>query len=159
MGLLKVRSVNLAELATGFSGGAKDYKRLQRFFRTFELDQAALAPLLVRLLGGGEGPWRLAMDWPHGQFGQTYLNFLVLGLVHRGIALPLFRTVLDKPGTSGTPEYIALMRRVLQELWGLSDCGVAGGSGVRRRGVVLLATTTEDSLPPTPQAQYPRARH
>ena len=116
MALLKVRSVNLAELATGFSGEAKvesHYKRLQRFFRTFEVDQAALAPLLVRFLGVGEGPWRLAMDRTHGRFGQTDLNFLVLGLVHRGIALPLFWTVLAKSGNSDTPERIALMERFL----------------------------------------------
>ena len=35
-----MRSVNLAELATGFGGAAKvgsHYKRLQRFFRSFEI--------------------------------------------------------------------------------------------------------------------------
>ena len=77
MALLKVCSVNLAELATGFSGEAKvesHYKRLQRFFRSFEVDQAVLAHLLVRLLGVVRGPWRLAMDRTHWRFGQTDIN-------------------------------------------------------------------------------------
>ncbi len=53
LALFKVRSVSLAELATGFGGPAKvesHYKRLQRFFRSFEIDQDALARLLVRVL-------------------------------------------------------------------------------------------------------------
>ena len=61
LALLKVRSVNLAELATGFGGEAKvesHYKRLQRFFRAFEVDQDSFARLLVRLVPVGDGPWR-----------------------------------------------------------------------------------------------------
>ena len=65
LALLKVRSVSLAELATGFGGKAKvesHYKRLQRFFRGFEIDQDGLARLLTRLVPVGEGPWRLTLD-------------------------------------------------------------------------------------------------
>jgi hypothetical protein len=50
LALLKVRSVNLAELTTGFGGKAKidsHYKRLQRFFRSFEFDYDDLARLLA----------------------------------------------------------------------------------------------------------------
>jgi hypothetical protein len=116
LALLKVRSVSLAELATGFGGRAKvasHYKRLQRFFRAFELDQAVLARLLVRLVAVGDGPWRLTLDRTHWRFGKTDINFLVLGVAHRGIALPLFWTVLDKAGNSDTTERIALLERFL----------------------------------------------
>jgi hypothetical protein len=116
LALLKVRSVSLAELATGFSGPAKvesHYKRLQRFFRGFAFDQASLARLLARLVGVGDGPWRLTLDRTHWRFGKTDLNFLVLGIAHRGIALPVFWSVLDKPGHSDTAERIALMERFL----------------------------------------------
>lgn len=116
LALLKVRSVSLAELATGFGGKAKvesHYKRLQRFFRGFEINQDAIARLLVRLVPVGDGPWRLAMDRTNWQFGQADVNFLVLGVAWRGVALPLFWTVLDKPGNSDTAERIALMERFL----------------------------------------------
>lgn len=116
LALLKVRSVSLAELATGFGGKAKvesHYKRLQRFFRGFEIDQDTLARLLVRLVPVGDGPWRLAMDRTNWQFGKADVNFLVLGVAWRGVALPLFWTVLDKPGNSDTAERIALMERFL----------------------------------------------
>jgi hypothetical protein len=116
LALLKVRSVNLAELATGFSGSAKvdsHYKRLQRFFRAFEIDYDDWARLLVRLLPVGEGPWRLTLDRTNWQFGKAGLNLLVLGMAYRGMALPIFWSVLNKAGNSNTAERIALLERFL----------------------------------------------
>ena len=117
LALLKVRSVSLAELATGFGGPAKvesRYRRLQRFFRSFEIGQDSLARLLARLVPVGEGPWRLAMDRTHWRFGKTDINFLVLGIAYRGIAVPIFWSVLDKAGNSDAAERVALMERSLQ---------------------------------------------
>ena len=57
LALLKVRSVSLAERATGFGGKAQvdsHYKRLQRFFRSFEIgydDLARLPPAFVLTAG------------------------------------------------------------------------------------------------------------
>jgi hypothetical protein len=70
LALVKVRSVNLAELATAFGGRAKTdshYKRLQRFFRSFDLDFDGLARLQVRLMPVGEGPWFLTLDRRQGR--------------------------------------------------------------------------------------------
>lgn len=56
--LIKVRSVNLVELATGSGKQAKVVskdKRLQRCFRTFEFDYDGLAQRLVRLVPIVEG--------------------------------------------------------------------------------------------------------
>ncbi|WP_176225173.1 hypothetical protein [Methylomagnum ishizawai] len=127
LALLKVRSVNLAELATGFGGPAKvesHYKRLQRFFRAFELDQDVLARLLVRLVPVGDGPWRLTLDRTNWKFGLAEINFLVLGIAHRGMAVPVFWSVLGKAGNSDTVERIALMERFLK---------VFGAAAPRRR--------------------------
>jgi hypothetical protein len=117
LALLKVRSVNLAELATGFGGPAQvesHYKRLQRFFRAFEIDPDSFARLRVRLIPLGDGPWRLTLDRTNWQFGQAEINFLVLGIAHRGMAVPVFWSVLDKAGNSDTAERIALMERFLK---------------------------------------------
>ena len=116
LALFKVRSVNLAELATGFGGAAQvgsHYKRLQRFFRAFEIDPDSWARLLVRLVPVGDGPWRLTLDRTHWRFGAVDINFLVLGIAYRGIALPVFWSVLGKAGNSNTDERIALMERFL----------------------------------------------
>ena len=51
--LLRVKTVNLAEMATVFRTNAKifsNYKRLQRFFRDFDLDYAVFARLIVALM-------------------------------------------------------------------------------------------------------------
>lgn len=116
LALLRVRSVSLAELATGFGGQAKvasHYQRLQRFFRSFEVGGDDLARLLVRLVPVGDGPWRLTMDRTNWQFGKTDINCLVLGIAHRGIALPVCWSVLDKAGNADTAERLALMERCL----------------------------------------------
>ncbi len=104
--LLKVRSASLAELATGFGGKAKvesRYKRLQRFFRSFEIDQDALARLLVRVGPVGDGPWRLTMDRTNWQFGKTDINFPALGIACHGIALPVSRASWARRATPAPP--------------------------------------------------------
>jgi hypothetical protein len=116
LAILKVRSVNLAELATGFGGSAKtdsNYKRLQRFFRLFEFNQDDIARLVVRLIPLGDGPWRLTMDRTEWKFGKTNINFLMLGIAYNGIAIPIFWTVLNKTGNSNTAERIALIERFI----------------------------------------------
>jgi hypothetical protein len=117
LALFKVKSVNLAELAQGFTGPAQvasHYKRLQRFFRAFALDYEVLARLLVRLWPIGDGPWYLTLDRTNWKFGKKDLNFLILAIAHDGMALPILWTVLDKPGNSDTEERIALMQRFLK---------------------------------------------
>jgi len=66
--LLRVKTVNFSELATAFSGKAQtdSYdKRLPRFFRHYELDDAELAQAVVGLMAIPE-PWTLSLartDW------------------------------------------------------------------------------------------------
>lgn len=62
--LLRVKTVNLAEIATGFRTYAQtesSYKRLQRFFRNFDLDYAAIAQVVVALMDIPQ-PWILSTD-------------------------------------------------------------------------------------------------
>jgi hypothetical protein len=109
--LIQVRSVNLAEVAGVFAGGAlreSHYKRIQRFLRSFELPYAAVAAFVLRLLGV-PAPRALTLDRTDWYLGRTPLNILVLGVVHQGTAFPLLWVVLPKKGCSSTTERIALM--------------------------------------------------
>jgi|SRR5947209_6901911 len=109
--LIQVRSVNLAEVASVFAGGAlkgSHYKRIQRFLRSFELPYAGVAAFVLRLLGVPR-PWALTLDRTDWYLGQTPLNILVLGVVHQGTAFPLLWVVLPKKGCSSTAERIALL--------------------------------------------------
>jgi Transposase DDE domain len=109
--LIQVRSVNLAEVASVFAGGAlkeSHYKRIQRFLRSFEVPYAAVAAFVLKLLGVPR-PWALTLDRTDWYLGQTPLNILVLGVCHQGTAFPLLWVVLEKKGCSSTAERIALL--------------------------------------------------
>lgn len=111
--LIQVKNVNLTEIANSFAGHAKPeshYKRVQRFFRFFEISYAVVACCVVRLLGVA-GPWVLSVDRTNWQLGETPLNILVLGIVYKGVAFPVLWTILAKRGTSNTAERIALVEQ------------------------------------------------
>jgi hypothetical protein len=113
--LFRVRTVNLSELAVGFIGEAtteSHYKRLQRFFREFEVNYSEVAKTVVRLMQIPE-PWILSCDRTEWQYGDTIFNILMLGIVHKGVAIPLVWTMLDKEGNSNTLERSELFNRFL----------------------------------------------
>lgn len=90
MALLRVKSVNFTELATGCSGKAQTdshHKRLQRFCRHDEMD-AEIAQAIVTLMAIPE-PWVLSIDRTEWQLGECAFNILMLGVVHEGVAFPL----------------------------------------------------------------------
>ena len=120
--LIQVRTVNLTEIASVFPGRAKEashYKRIQRFLRFFEISYAGIAVLLVALIGV-PSPWVLTLDRSDWQLGQTPLNVLVLGIVYKGVAIPVLWTILEKKGNSNTAERIAIMAEFIQLFGGSS---------------------------------------
>lgn len=111
--LLRVKTVNLVEIATGFRTNAQtesSYKRLQRFFRDFDLDYAVIARVVVALMKIPQ-PWILSTDRTEWSFGQTRFNILMLGVVHDGVAYPLLWKMLDKKGNSNSEERMDLLDR------------------------------------------------
>ncbi len=62
--LFRAKTVNLAELATVCGGNVtyeSHYKRMQRFFRSFEVDMAQIAQMLVKLAAIPQ-PWVLSLE-------------------------------------------------------------------------------------------------
>ncbi|GAK49191.1 transposase [Candidatus Moduliflexus flocculans] len=115
--VIRVRTVNLTEIATAFCGRSKtesSYRRIQRFFQAFEIAPSLIPTLVVRLLPL-DATWTLCLDRTNWQLGAINLNFLVLAVAHHGIAIPLFWSLLDKRGHSNTKERIRLMRRFLRQ--------------------------------------------
>jgi hypothetical protein len=106
LALYAVRTVNLSILATAFSGNAQEesnYKRLQRFLRSFEMPYAQLAEFVAKLLGF-PGPYTLALDRTNWKVGAVDINILMLSIVYRGIGFPVVWLVLPKAGNSDTTE-------------------------------------------------------
>lgn len=113
--LFRVKTVNLAELATAFSGRVQqesDYKRLQRFFRYFELDYPVIAKTVVTLMPFG-CKWVVCFERTQWQFGQTTYNILMLAVAYQGVAFPLLWTLLPKRGNSNTTERTDLVSQLL----------------------------------------------
>lgn len=116
LALITVRTINLAEIAMAFYGKAKvasHYKRLQRFFRGFEIESEVIARLIGSLLPTPK-PWVLTIDRTNWQFGKVQINILMLGVVCQGVAWPLFWIMLNKKGNSDTEERIELIERFLK---------------------------------------------
>ena len=89
--LFRVKTVNLAELASGFMGQAQlesNYKRLQRFVGGFKLSYATIAQFVVALMKIPQ-PWVLSVNRTTWEFGDCVHNILVLGVVHNRVAFPL----------------------------------------------------------------------
>ncbi|NJM64785.1 MAG: IS4 family transposase [Leptolyngbyaceae cyanobacterium CRU_2_3] len=118
--LVRVKTVNFSELASGFSGSAhpdSHFKRLQRFFRHYAFDVAELVQAGMTLMRIPE-PWVLSIDRTEWQFGDCIFNILMLGVVHQGVAFPLVWCLLDKRGNSNTHERIDLFNQFLARFEG-----------------------------------------
>jgi hypothetical protein len=122
LALFSQRTVNLAKLATAFSGHAREasnYKRLQRFLHSFAVPYAQLARFIVKLLGI-EGPYTLALDRTNWKSGALDINLLLLSIVWREIGFPLVWFVLPHAGNSDTTERMGLLT-VFIDLFGVPN--------------------------------------
>ena len=116
LALLKVKTVNLSELALGFEGKAKTdskYKRLQRFFRGFELDYEVIAKLVISWMQIPQ-PWVLSIDRTSWEFGSHCYNILSIGVVHQGVAFPLLWWMLGKKSNSNSDERMRFIEQLLK---------------------------------------------
>lgn len=115
--LVKVQSVSFERLAQGFDNPvllSSNLRRIQRFFADFNLDGDLIARLLFKLMPFG-GPYQLSLDRTNWKFGQTNINILVLGVIYKGLSLPLLWVFLgDKRGNSDQAERMALLQRFIR---------------------------------------------
>ena len=107
LALLKVRTVCLTDIATAFSGKAqKDskYKRLQRFFKSYDIDFQQISMLIAQLLPIKQESWVLSMDRTNWKLGKLNINILFIGVAYKGTSFPLCWVSLPKCGNSNTAE-------------------------------------------------------
>lgn len=112
--LFAVKTVNLVELSCAFEGSAKQssrYKRLQRFFRNFNLDFDLIAGFVFNSFFSQSGKWYLTIDRTHWQLGKSVINIFMLAIVYQGVAIPIYWTIFRKKGNSDTQERIALLEK------------------------------------------------
>jgi hypothetical protein len=118
IGLLKTRNINLVEIATGFTSDAQPdsrYRRIQRFIHGHFLSYDKVAWFIMSLFGFLGSPFYLAVDRTNWQWGKKNLNILMLAVVYKGVAIPVYWLLLNKKGNSDTRERIALIKRFISQ--------------------------------------------
>ena len=71
-----------------------------------------VAELILNLLPAP--PYTVCVDRTNWQFGRLDINILVIAIAHRGIALPLVWTFLEKKGNSSSDERIDLLQHFFE---------------------------------------------
>lgn len=116
--LLKIRSVNLTELATAFPSDAKKesrYRRIQRFIDGHFMSFDNVAWFIMYLFEFVENDYYLTLDRTNWKWGSKNINILMLAIAYKGTAIPVYWILLDKRGNSNTRERIALMKRFIKQ--------------------------------------------
>jgi len=165
--LFKVKTVNLAEIATALNPKAKigsNHRRLQRFLADFELDYDLIAKVVVALVPKTAEGYVLSLDRTNWQFGNFAINLLVLGIVHQGVAFPVYWMFLDKQGNSNTAERIAIMEKFLATFgakriaWLLADREFVGKKWfkfLRQHKIPFRIRIKQNFQVPSKQGQIP----
>lgn len=103
--LVRARTVVLSSLSLILNSKAKansNYRRIQRFFRDFEIDYTQVAKLVLNSLP--QVKFILALDRTNWQFGKKDINILMLALVYKDMSIPLCCELLNKRGNSSFEE-------------------------------------------------------
>jgi hypothetical protein len=117
LALITSRTVNLAKIACLFDSNAKQlsrYRRLQRFFAEFKIDYDNIAGFIFRMFFVSGGSWYLAIDRTNWKWGKSHINILMLAIVFKGTAIPIYWELLSenkKKGNSDTADRTALIEK------------------------------------------------
>lgn len=101
MALIKVRTVNLAQIAVGLNPLMKigsNYWHCQGFLAEFSFEQEVVGGLILSLLP--EGKLTLCIDHTEWNLGRVSINILFIGAAYQGVAYPLVWCFLGKAGSS-----------------------------------------------------------
>lgn len=114
--LMSVSTVNLTQLALIFPSRAQipsRYRRIQRFFSGHWIDYNDVARFIMKLFGFTETDFYLSLDRTNWKWGGVNINLLVLAVVYRGAAIPVYWLPLNKRGNSNSRERKALLQRFI----------------------------------------------
>lgn len=116
--LLTVKTVNWTEWAIAFNNDKASsdscYTRIKRFFRDFAISSNIIFPLLKLWFNLDQGKWYFTLDRTNWMFGKRKINILVLAVVYKQIAIPIYWKLLNKNGNSNTKERIKVINWLLE---------------------------------------------
>jgi Transposase DDE domain len=77
------------------------------------VDYNGVAGFIMKLYGFTDRDYHLSLDKANWKWGQTNINLLVLAVVYRGAAIPVYWLPSDKRGNSNSRERMALLKRFI----------------------------------------------
>ena len=113
--LIDVATVNLQRISLGINSTGKaksNYRNLQRFFQNFKMDYEEYARFVFSTLPKKQS-YYLVMDRTNWKYGMTNINILMLGIIYKNTAVPLYWEMLDKQGSSSTRERKHILNRAI----------------------------------------------
>lgn len=117
LALITIGTVNLSKIAVAFESKAQiesRYKRLQRFFKMFNLDMNSIAIFIFRLFFKEGEKLYLTIDRTNWYVGKSKINILTLAIAYEGAAIPLFWILLDKAGNATGKEHSEIVKRFIK---------------------------------------------
>lgn len=116
IGMLTSQSVCLAKIAPCIPGIKTKYdsvyKRIQRFFSEFNLDNDEVAKFIMQLFNFES--YTLIIDRTNWKFGKNDINYLVLSIAHDNVSVPILWQALPRCANSTTAERINLLNRFIK---------------------------------------------
>jgi len=118
--LVHSRTVNMVRISHFINSSATQdsiYKRLQRFIRGVIFSDEELAPFILAIMGIPDTmKLTLIFDRTNWKFGKKHINVLYLAVVFKGIAIPLFFSLLEdkKRGNSDHFDRLDLIERFIK---------------------------------------------
>lgn len=124
IGFIKIRSVDLVQLAITMLGDSKNeskYRRIQRLFKELYIDMNTVATFIVNQLPNNK--YTLIMDRTDWQFGKIFINILFLAIYYNGFTIPILWITLPwnkKGGNYNIKERILLIEKFIK-LFGIES--------------------------------------
>ena len=94
-----------------------EYRKAQRFFEKFKMPLLDIGSFVLSSLSTPKKGWTLSMDRTNWKFGKSHINILTIGVVIKGIAIPVVWKVLpqkSKRGNSSTAQRIEIIEDLLK---------------------------------------------
>lgn len=94
-----------------------EYRKAQRYFEKFKMPLLEIGAFILTRLSKPKQGWTLAMDRTNWKFGATHINILTVGVVIKGIAIPIVWKVLPqktKRGNSNTAQRIEIIKKLIK---------------------------------------------
>lgn len=116
-GLILTSTVNLKRISGTIPGNSQEeskYSRVLNFIAEVEFDYELFAVFVISFLNVSSKSWVLALDRTSWNYGESGINILVLSIIHKGSAVPLFWELLPKKGASNTEERQEIILQLLK---------------------------------------------